>query len=118
MTDSEKLRALATWFDINDAMKGNQLFDNEVQRDLRAMADRMEQLQQKEYEPYFGWCDVDGCMYEGANGGGCWRETGYWTVCSHHSTQWRAGKKQPKMKQTAIEREKRRGADGVLMVQN
>jgi hypothetical protein len=46
MTDSEKLRALATWFDIHDAMKNKQLFDNEVQIDLRAMADRIEQLQQ------------------------------------------------------------------------
>ena len=43
MTDSEKLRALATWFDITDAMKNKELFDNEVQIDLRAMADRIEQ---------------------------------------------------------------------------
>lgn len=44
MSDSEKLRALATWFDIHDAMKNKQLFDNEVQIDLRAMADRIEHL--------------------------------------------------------------------------
>jgi hypothetical protein len=43
MTDSEKLRALAKWFDITDAMKNKELFDNEVQIDLRAMADRIEQ---------------------------------------------------------------------------
>jgi hypothetical protein len=43
MTDSEKLRALATWFDITDAMKNKQLFDNEVQIDLRAIANRIEQ---------------------------------------------------------------------------
>lgn len=60
MTDSEKLRALATWFDIHDAMKGKQLFDNEVQIDLRAMADRIEQLNKhvvmqagSEKQPYF-----------------------------------------------------------------
>lgn len=70
---------------------------------------------EEEYEPYFGWCDVDGCENEGANGGGCWRETGYWTVCSKHSSKYRAGEPQPPMKQTAIDREKRRGADGVLV---
>jgi hypothetical protein len=66
---------------------------------------------EEEYESYFGWCDVEGCENEGANGGGCWRETGYWTVCSKHSSKYRAGEPQPQMKQTAIDREKRRGAD-------
>jgi hypothetical protein len=65
-------------------------------------------------EPYFGWCDVEGCKGEGCNGGGCWRETGYWTVCDKHSTDYRAGKPQPKMKQSAIDREKTRGLDGCL----
>lgn len=68
----------------------------------------------KEYEPYFGWCDVEGCENEGANGGGCWRQSGYWTVCSKHSAEYREGKDQPKMKKSAIDREKRRGADGIL----
>jgi hypothetical protein len=62
----------------------------------------------EEYEPYFGWCDVEGCEDEGVNGGSCWRETGYWTVCSEHSQGYREGKPQPKMKQLAIEKEKRR----------
>jgi hypothetical protein len=70
---------------------------------------------EEEYEPYFGWCDVEGCENEGANDGGCWRETGYWTVCSKHSSKYRAGEPQPPMKQKAIDREKRRGADGVLV---
>jgi hypothetical protein len=70
---------------------------------------------EEKYEPYFGWCDVEGCENEGANGGGCWRETGYWTFCSKHSAEHRAGKPQPPMKQTAIDREKSRGADGVLV---
>jgi len=67
-----------------------------------------------EDEPYFGWCNVEGCQNEGANGGNCWRGTGYWTVCSKHASEYRAGKPQPKMKQSAIEREKRRGDDGIL----
>lgn len=54
---------------------------------------------EEEYEPYFGWCNVEGCEREGANGGGCWRETGYWTVCSKHSQEYREGKPQPPMKQ-------------------
>ena len=60
------------------------------------------------YEPYFGWCDVSGCKNEGCNGGGCWRETGYWTVCSKHCASYRAGDPQPKMKRDAIKREKGR----------
>lgn len=72
-------------------------------------------LTESKYEPYFGWCNVEGCDREGANGGVCWRETGYWTVCSKHSQEYRDGKPQPKMKQFAIDREKRRGTDGVLI---
>lgn len=68
----------------------------------------------EEDEPYFGWCDVEGCGNEAANGGGCWRETGYWSVCGKHSSDYREGKPQPKMKKEAIDREKSRGADGVL----
>ena len=70
--------------------------------------------QDEKYEPYFGWCDVDGCENEGITGGNAWRDTGYWTVCSEHSTDNRNGLKQPKMKQIAINREKTRGKDGVL----
>ena len=65
-------------------------------------------------EPYFGWCDVDGCENEGCSGGMAWRDTGYWTVCSKHSQMNREGKKQPKMKQTAIDKEKTRKPDGTL----
>lgn len=59
-------------------------------------------------EPYFGWCDVDGCKNEGSSGGIGWRETGYWTLCSKHLADHRAWKPCPKMKQDAIEREKLR----------
>ena len=60
------------------------------------------------YEPYFGWCDVSRCKNEGCSGGVAWRETGYWTVCSEHAASDRNGDPQPKMKQSAIKREKSR----------
>ena len=66
------------------------------------------------YEPYFGWCDVEGCKNEACSGGNCWRETGYWSVCRNHSSNWRAGKPQPKMKDKAIRREASRDEDGFL----
>ena len=65
--------------------------------------DKAEQLLQK---PYL-WCNVYGCDNKGTKGG-CWRETGYWTVCLKHATQWSKGKPQPQMKRSAIDREKRR----------
>lgn len=55
--------------------------------------------------PYWGVCDVDGCDNECCNGGGCWRETGYWSVCMKHSQMFRDGKPQPKMKEGAVARE-------------
>ena len=61
-----------------------------------------------EYDPYFGWCDVDGCENEGCCGGICWSETGYWIVCYFHSQIHSDGEKQPKMKQSAIDRENSR----------
>jgi hypothetical protein len=69
----------------------------------------------EEHEPYFGRCEVEGCYLEIANGGCCWRDTGYWNVCSKHSREFRKGKPRPPMKQSAIDREKRRGMDGVLL---
>jgi len=72
----------------------------------------------EEYEPYFGWCNVEGCENEGANGGGCWPETGYWTVCSKHASEYRAGQPQPKMQQKYIDKEATRLPDGNLPVVN
>ena len=60
------------------------------------------------YEPYFGWCDVDGCPEEGCSGGNAWRDTGYWTVCMKHAQDFRDHKPQPKMKQEAIDKENSR----------
>ena len=57
------------------------------------------------YEPYFGWCDVEGCNEKGCSGGNAWRDTGYWTVCYKHADEHRKGKLQPKMKQKSIDRE-------------
>jgi len=73
-----------------------------------------------EDEPYFGWCDVEGCENEGCSGGMAWDNTGkYWTVCHKHSQQHREGKPQPKMKQSAIERENRRDKEtGFLKLAN
>lgn len=62
----------------------------------------------EDYEPYFGWCDVEGCDREGCSGGNAWRETGYWTVCPVHAEDCRKGLPQPKMKQSAIDRENSR----------
>jgi hypothetical protein len=71
---------------------------------------KVEQEEEKptEYIPYFGWCDVDKCKNEGCCGGTGWRKTGYWTLCSNHSRMAREGKKQPKMKQSAVEKESKR----------
>jgi hypothetical protein len=60
------------------------------------------------YEPYFGWCDVEGCENEGSSGGVGWAETGHWTICRKHGKDFRDGKPQPKMKQEAIDRENSR----------
>jgi hypothetical protein len=65
-------------------------------------------------EPYFGWCDVDGCENEACGGGSVWQETGYWKSCYKHSDDYRKGLPQPKMKQKSIDRENSRGEDGIL----
>lgn len=61
-------------------------------------------------------CDVEGCERTQSSGGMCWRETGYWSICSTHSVLWRNGEPQPKMKQESIDKEASRGADGILPV--
>lgn len=59
-------------------------------------------------------CDVEGCKNEVSSQGCSWRETGYWCICYKHSAAARFGEPQPKMKQSAIEREASRDADGIL----
>ena len=56
-------------------------------------------------EPYFGWCDVEGCDEEGCSGGNAWRDSGYWTVCYKHAQDHRDKKPQPKMKRASVEKE-------------
>jgi len=70
--------------------------------------EKMKEIENELKEPYFGWCDIEGCNKEGCSGGMAWNDTGYWTVCTEHSQDYRAGKPQPKMKQEAIDKEKSR----------
>ena len=102
---------LKEWLDFSKDVQPSCAAGSDLLRSLRA---RTEAAIEAFDTPYFGWCEVDGCQHEGANGGGCWRETGYWTVCSDHSTAHRKGEAQPPMKQAAIDREKSRGSDGIL----
>jgi len=44
MTNYEKLRALADWFDAYDTKRLNPMIGDDVQKDLRAMANEFEQL--------------------------------------------------------------------------
>lgn len=67
-------------------------------------------------EIFTNYCDVQGCGIPAASGGNCWRETGYWSICSIHSQEHREGKPQPQMKQEAIEREASRLTDGTLPI--
>jgi hypothetical protein len=59
-------------------------------------------------------CDVDGCNENEASGGGYWRDTGYWLLCSKHCDAGRKELPQPQMKQEAIQRERSRRPDGTL----
>lgn len=79
---------------------------------------KLKEIEDSVNDPYWFWpqCDVDGCTGVSSNGGGCWRETGYWSVCFKHSQGFRNGIPQPKMKQTAILRERSRGKDGILVI--
>lgn len=67
-----------------------------------------EEIDKELSEPYFGWCDVEGCDEEGCSGGNAWRDSGYWTVCSQHAQDHRDKKPQPKMKRASVEKENSR----------
>jgi hypothetical protein len=71
---------------------------------------------EQDNEPYFGWCDVDGCNNAGSSGGMGWRDTGYWTLCSIHFKDYHDKKPQPKMKDESIKRESTRDEDGCLPI--
>ena len=79
----------------------------EKEKELERLKAEVKERDERENNPYWYWpqCDVDGCEGVSCNGGGCWRETGYWSVCSKHSDMWRRGAPQPQMKQSAIDKE-------------
>lgn len=115
MTDKEKISFAINQISINncdgsaneDSIKAVRLLQ-EVHQALNIGDVSTSLTDSDKYEPYFGWCSVDNCENEGCSGGIAWRETGYWTVCSKHSEAHRNGHSQPKMKQSAINKEKRR----------
>lgn len=79
----------------------------EKEKEIERLKAELKEYNERENDPYWCWprCDVEGCEGVSCNGGGCWRETGYWSVCDKHSDMWRKGGQQPKMKQSAIDRE-------------
>ena len=89
-------------------------FAREIERHLgeelyKLLSEQQEtDLKDEKYEPYFGWCDVSGCKNEAGCGGTAWPETEYWRACYKHSASHRNGDPQPKMKLSAIKREKSR----------
>lgn len=99
---------------------GSPFYYAEMKADLDALEQRLllssEAEKGEEYDPYWYWpqCDVEGCEGVSCNGGGCWRDTGYWSVCPIHAQQFRDGKPQPRMKQSAIDKEATRLPDGTL----
>lgn len=94
--------------EILDEVYANRMKPDEAQWKINILLHSDPSPMEEDDEPYMGWCEVEGCNNEGANGGGCWPDTGYWIVCSKHASQYRAGEPQPKMKQEAVVREKTR----------
>ena len=93
---------LSEWGMSEKVIKAMNIYANEYHKSQLTMID------EKLKEPYFGYCDVEGCNKEGCSGGLAWCDTGYWIVCSEHSASYRLGNFQPIMKLSAIEREGRR----------
>ncbi len=84
---------------------------------IETLEKQLREVEYAEYEPYMGWCDVDGCNQESSSNGGNWSETGYWCLCPKHSKLARDGGEQPKMKQSAINRENKRDkTTGILTI--
>ena len=92
---------------------------NSIARDYADLkvAEALKEQREADSEPCFGWCDVNGCDNEGCSGGNAWKDSGYWTVCSKHSQEYREEKPQPRMKQKAIDRENSRDSNGILQQQ-
>lgn len=65
----------------------------------------------------YGWpiCNAAGCREKASSGGCHYRETGYWSLCMEHGILGeKAGKPQPKMKRSAIAKERSRDENGYL----
>lgn len=111
-------------------LKSDEEKDKEIERlkfmeivylgENKQLRDKLLKLQKENnIDPYwyFPQCDVEGCESVSSDGGGCWRETGYWSVCPEHSRMWREGKPQPQMKQSAIDKEATRDKEtGILPI--
>ena len=90
----------------------------ELEKEVERLKAELSIIEERENNPYWYWpqCDVEGCDGVSCCGGGVWAETGYWSVCSKHSDDYRNGKPQPKMKQESIDREASRDKDGILPI--
>ena len=93
---------------INDYIPSKELWEW-VEKYAEEMCKKQrEEIDKELSEPYFGWCDVEGCDEEGCSGGNAWRDSGYWTVCYKHAQDHRDKKPQPKMKRASVEKENSR----------
>lgn len=59
-------------------------------------------------------CDVAGCRETAICGGPAWKEAGYWNTCYDHTCISDNGGAMPKMKPSAVRREKSRDENGRL----
>lgn len=110
ISQKELAECYQTLFDLMDKEHGKILTVSEMDEIIAAsfkVYNTIDNLMQEV-------CDVEGCDLIPCNGGGCWRETGYWSVCQTHSAKWRNGESQPLMKKEAVEREASRLLDGCL----
>lgn len=105
-SEEKKVEILNYIFKSKDGASWNEV--SEMLNDFRAIV--ITEQEDEPYDPYgyFPCCDVEGCDQVSVSGGGCWRETGYWSVCSFHADQYRKGMPQPQMKQASIDKEKTR----------
>lgn len=104
LTDSEREHVVLM---LNEFAESYSLHKRKEAFEAGREAER-EKIHAEFNEPYFGWCDVEGCESEACSGGSAWRETGYWRICHKHSDEWRKGNPSPQMKQTAEDRENSR----------
>lgn len=111
-TDKEIAEAYQPLFDYMYNAYGITMLNSE----MVDLMDKADDVSDNLKELYTLYCDVEGCEIPATSGGNCWRETGYWSICSIHSQEHREGKPQPQMKQKAIEKEASRLPDGTLPI--